>query len=351
MLSANSLRLCFVGSMVGRTPGYITTQGQVLCDLFEAAGYRSISVSARLNRYARVVEIVASLIRYQTKIDLLVLDAFSGPSFIVLDVASRIGRLLGHPIVICLRGGALPDFIAQFPRWAVRVLGRADVIVAPSEFLARAVGRFGFQAQVIPNVINLSAYRYRQRRKVAPRLLWMRSFEPIYNPLMAVRVLSRLRETMPEATLTMAGKDKGMEAQVKQFAEEKGVIDNVRFPGFLDLNAKHRECEAADLFIVTNRVDNMPVAVVEACAMGLPVVATAVGGIPDLLTHDDTGLLVADDDVEAMTAEIKRLVDEPELASRLSANGRQLALLSDWDRVLPRWEAVFAEAVRRKYKR
>ena len=87
----------------------------------------------------------------------------------------------------------------------------------------------------------------------------------------------------------------------------------VRFVGFMDMPAKVREGNSAEIFLNTNRVDNMPVAVVEACAMGLPVVATAVGGVPDLLTHEETGLLVPDNDDQSMVAAIMQLLKNSEL--------------------------------------
>ena len=92
--------------------------------------------------------------------------------------------------------------------------------------------------------------------------------------------------------------------------------------------------------------DNAPVALIEACAMGLPVVSTAVGGIPDVLQDGDTGLLVPDDDVEAMARAIVRLVSDSRLTGRLSANGRRMAGRSSWERVQPQWERLFAELSR-----
>jgi glycosyltransferase involved in cell wall biosynthesis len=333
--------------MVGRNPGRVTTQGQILSDLFKEAGYSVISVSGQPNRYMRLADIVRTLIRRRSGFDVLVLDVFGGPSFVVEDVASRLGRLFGKRIVMCLRGGAMPEFMARFPRWTRRVIVRADELITPSEFLARAITPYGFRARVIPNVLNLPAYRYRHRSSVSPRLFWMRAFEPIYNPLMAVRVLARLRLQWPDASLVMAGQDKGLEPDARRLAEELGLNGAVRFSGFLDMTGKAREGDAADIYINTNQVDNMPVGVVEACAMGLPVVATAVGGIPDLLRDGETGLLVPDGDDEAMVRSINRLLGEPDLAGRLSANGRRLAERSSWDEVRPQWERVFGEVLAR----
>ena len=344
-------RLGFVGHMVGRNPGYITTQGQILADLFEEAGYSVVSFSPLLNKYRRLVDIIRTLIRQRRNIDVLIIEVYGGPSFIAEDIASWLGRRFGHRVVMWLHGGAMPEFMARFPQWARRVIGRADAIVTPSEFLARAVAPYGFQAHVIPNVVDLSAYPFRHRQRVSPRLFWMRTFHPFWNPLMAVRVLARLRETIPEASLVMAGRDKGFEAEARQLAEQLGLNGVVRFAGFLDLAAKVHEGQAADIFINTNRIDNMPVAVVEACALGMPVVATAVGGVPDLLKDGVTGLLVPDDDDQMMVEAIKRLLDDSELAERLSANGRRLAERSAWRQVRPQWEQLFADLKARRSTR
>lgn len=336
-------RLCFIGPLVGRHPGYVTTQGEILSDRFSESGYTTLEASSHPNRYVRLADIVATIIKHRKEIDILVLNTYSGPSFIVEDLASRLGRLFGHRMVMVLRGGAMPDFMARFPHWTKQVLSRADALIAPSEYLAKAIAPYGFQARVIPNVIDLSKYPYRRRERLQPKLFWMRAFHEVWNPLMAIRVLARLREHRPDATLTIAGQDKGLEAESKRLAKELGVDDAVRFPGFLNMEAKAREGDVADIFINTNRIDNMPVSVVEACAMGLPVVSTDVGGMTDLLTNGENGLLVPDNDDERMVEAILALLDDPVLAAKLSEQGRALAERSSWPRVKQQLDQVFDE--------
>jgi glycosyltransferase involved in cell wall biosynthesis len=328
--------------MVGLRPGYPPTQLQTLCHLFERAGYPTISASARDNRIARLSDIVKTIVLRRREIDVLIIDVFSGTSFIVADLASLLGRVLRKPVLLILRGGALPQFSSRHPRWVRRVFGRADAIVAPSEFLARVAVQLGFCPQVIPNVIDLSKYPYRHRERVNPRLFWMRSFHTMYNPVMAVRVMERLNREIPEVSLVMAGQDKGLQSVLINLAQEAGLGSSVRFPGILDMAGKTREGSAADIFLITNRIDNMPVTALEACAMGLPVVATAVGGIPDLLKNEETGLLVPDDSDEAMACAIRRLINERGLAARLSANGRRLAERSSWKQVQPLWDEILS---------
>jgi L-malate glycosyltransferase len=338
-------RLCFVGPMVGRNPGYLTTQGEILADCFASAGYPTISVSASPNRYARACEIITTLLRKRSEVDVQCLQVFGGPSFLVEDLASWLGRQFGQRLVMVLRGGAMPEFVARYPAWSRRVLGRAHALVAPSPFLAQALSRYGFDVRVIPNVLDISAYPYRHRRVLAPRFFWMRAFHPIYNPQMALRVLARVKKVFPNASLVIAGQDKGTLHHVQKLAEELRLDDAVRFPGYLDMAAKKEEGNGADIFLNTNRIDNMPVSVVEACAMGLPVVATRVGGIPQLLTDGETALLVPDDDDEAMAAASLRLLHDPALASQLSKNGRELARHSSWEQVRPQWERLLASVL------
>lgn len=323
-----------------------TAQAMVLRDLFRREGYQAGGVSEADNRYARLVDVAQYLTRHRRDFDVVILEVYGGASFVVEDMASALARRFGLRLVMHLHGGALPEFYARYPTWARRVLRRANAIVAPSAYLARSVERFGLEAVVIPNVVDLTQYELRRRGRISPRLFWMRSVHPVYNPIMAVRALAELRDA--DARLTLAGQDKGQLDEVRQLANALGVQGAITYPGFLDMAGKRREAGSADIYINTNRVDNAPVAVLEAAAMGLPIVSTDVGGIPDLLEHEHTALLVPNDDAPAMAAAIRRLVDDPALAHRLVANARELAERSSWENVLPQWETFLSPIPHRR---
>ncbi len=295
-------RLCVVGPLVGRNPGRVTTPGETLAARFSTAGYCVTATSSAANRYVRLIEIVGTLMRSRQVIDTVLLQVYGGRSFVVEDSASALASRCGHRIVMHLHGGAMPAFMTRFPRWTRRVLSRADAIVVPSSFLARAVERYGWVARTIPNGIDVSAYAFRRRGPVSPRLFWMRSFNAAYNPMMAVRVLARVRSSLPAATLVMGGQDDGLQGSVRAAAVRLGVQGAVRFVGFLDPAGKEREGAAAE-----------------------------------------TGLLVRDDDVEAMSAAVERLVRDPALAGHLSITGRREAERCSWTQVLPQWERLFEQ--------
>ncbi|MGB8214203.1 MAG: glycosyltransferase family 4 protein [Anaerolineales bacterium] len=239
----------------------------------------------------------------------------------------------------------MPTFVSLFPGWTQHVLSRAKILVAPSTFLPRALRPYGWQVRVIPNAIDISQYPFRHRQTVSPALLWMRSFYPYYNPEMAVRVLARLRDWYPSASLVMAGKDKGFQSQIIHSADVLGLAGNVHFPGFLEFAEKIQAYDQADIFISTNSVDNTPVSILEAWAMGLPVVSTANGGIADLVKDGETGLLIPDDDDAAMARAIRELVETPGLAERLARQGREHVKGFSWEVIQPQWEAIFREVL------
>lgn len=339
--STSKAGICVIGAMTGSHPGVPMSQGEELVLRMRRDGYPVTSASGFASRYARLPDIFRTIATARRHCGVLLVQLYGGPSFLVEDLASRLGRRLGYRVLFHAHGGALPEFLGRHPRWARRVLSRAEAAIAPSTFLSEPLLRHGARAvHVIPNVVEVQRYPHRIRHDIAPRLLWMRTFHPIYNPVMAIRVLALVLTIRPDARLVMAGPDKGLLAAVKEEAARLSVTHAVSFPGFLDHAGKVREGGAADVFLGTNRIDNMPVSLVEAAAMGIPIVATAVGGVPHMLRHHDNGLLVGDDDAHAMASEVLRLLEQPDLVRQLSARGRELAESCDWAAVRPLWDEV-----------
>lgn len=338
-------RICFVGNMLGKKQGFIPTQGQIIADLFEEEGYEIISVSSKINKVLRLADIIWTIIRKRKQIDLVVLEVYSGLSMVMANVTSSLCKLLKLPLISVLHGGNLPNFANKYPRWVKRVLGLSNILIAPSSFLAEKLRFFGLEIKIIPNVLRIDEYPFRIRRNISPKFIWMRSFHSLYNPQMAVRAFSKIQQTYSQATLVMAGRDKGIESEVKQLVKDLDLEKSVRFVGFLDSKAKLKEFSEADIYLNTNKIDNMPVSVVEACAMGLPVVATEVGGLSHLITNGLDGVLVSDDNAEEMADAIKKILDDSELTEIISRNGRLLAEKSSWESVRKLWESLFVEVL------
>jgi len=270
----------------------------------------------------------------------VVVHVYTGRSFAVQDLVSR---LVGRPRSIgVLAGGGLPDFARRHPHWVSRVLGRFDLLVAPSAFLARwARQTVDVPVVVVPNPFDPDTYGFRLRGPLRPRLLWLRAYHPIYAPEVAVRAAAELRD-VDGLRLTMVGGDKGELAATRQRVDQLGLDDLVDVRGFAGESEKRRLFEEHDLFLNTSRVDNRPVTVVEAGAAGLCVVSTDVGGVPDLVVDGESALLVAPDEPRAVADAVRRLLGDPALARRLSAGARRVAEEGSPAAVVARWNDLLS---------
>lgn len=336
------LHILFIGPALGVHAGYVPSPVESLMPLLEDRGYECVSTSSKLHRVSRVLDMICTTIKTSNWSDVISLQIYAYRSFIVEDLISWLAKRMKKRIIMVLHFGDFPNFIKRFPRWSKRVLGRAEKIIAPSGFLKKAVEELGFPVQVIPNVIPIDNYHFVQRSTISPKILWMRSFFRYYNPVLAVETLKCLREKYPHATLTMAGKDKGLESVVIQYAHELGLLENIRFPGFFTMEIKQQEFSKHDIFINTNEIENFGISIVEAAAFGLPIVATNVGGIPYLFTDEENALIVPPNDPVAMASAIIRIIEEPGLASRLSLGGRNLAESCSPEIVIPLWEETLS---------
>ncbi|MDA8016089.1 MAG: glycosyltransferase [Thermoanaerobaculia bacterium] len=345
--------LLFVGPHLSRRhPGWVTTQSEILADLFRDDGWPVRETSSTRLPMLRVADMLRRLATWRRWTDVAIVSVFSGRAFRVAEVVSWWASRLGVPQIHVLRGGGLPQLIEAAPERVCGVLRRATV-VSPSAWLAEAVAGLGIEARVIPNVLDLSRYDYLERSTfadpAAPRLLWMRTFHHVYHPQLALRTLARLHADGLDASLTMAGQDKGLLRPCRELASQLGVAERVRFVGFLDPAGKRSAFARHDVFLNTNRVDNTPVTVLEAMASGMPVVATSVGGVPHVLEHGSSGRLVADGDAQTtavkLAGEVNTLVQGGGRTTvlDLSRRGRRVAEGCAWPAVRASWQELLAD--------
>ena len=140
------------------------------------------------------------------------------------------------------------------------------------------------------------------------------------HPQKGHAILLAAAAQVPEATFVLAG-DGPLRAELEQQTRALGVADRCVFLGYrADVPAL---LAAADLVVLPSLFEGLPVSVLEAMAAQRPVVATAIGGTDEAITHDQTGVLVPAGDSTALAAAIRRMRADPALAQRLAAAGRQ----------------------------
>ena len=231
----------------------------------------------------------------------------------------------------------MPSRIVRSKFFSNLIFKNAYINIAPSYYLFEAFKNEGYNnLKYIPNIIEIQNYPDSPKEFKTPKILWARSFAKIYNPLMALKVFIKLKADFPEAKICMVGPKKDDSyAKTLQFAKKNNV--EVIFTGKLSNQEWIELSKDYNVFINTTHFDNTPVSVIEAMALGLPVVSTNVGGIPYLLEQNVNALLVEDDDVDGMTNQIKLLFTEPNLALNFSKKGKKSVERYDWEIVKKEW--------------
>lgn len=329
------MKLLYIGNKLSQH-GLNKTTVETLGEDLAKESFSVISVSSKKNFFLRLFEMVCTTLT-KSKIDYVIIDTYSTKAFWYAFICSQIARFRKIKYIPILHGGDLPNRLKNNPKLSNAIFSNAYKNIAPSNYLKSAFEKHGFQNVIyIPNTIEIVKYNYKKRENIEPKLLWVRAFASIYNPEMAVKVLSTLKEKYPNATLTMVGPDKdGSMETTKTLANTLSV--EVNFTGRLSKEDWWKLSEEYDVFINTTHFDNTPVSVMEVMALGLPVVSTNVGGIPFLVENNETALLVNDNDIDEMVNSIQKLIENENLTVLLSQNGRKLAETWDWNKVKVLW--------------
>ena len=333
-------KILYIGNKLG-SKGKTATSIDVLGPLFEKEGYEMYYSSSYRNKGLRLGHMLLSCFKYRKLADIVLIDTYSTQNFYYALLVSLFCKVLKLPYIPILRGGDLERRLKKNYKSCKRIFDHARLSVAPSQFLKEVFKAYGFENVIcIPNSIDLKLYPFKKREKLHPKILWVRAFAEIYNPYMAVKTVEKLREKDINASLSMVGPDKdGSMERTKHLAQELGV--NVEFTGKMEKSEWRSYAENFDLFINTTNFDNTPISVIEAMALGLPVITTNVGGIPYLVADGEDALLVEKNDVMGMTDAIIQLLDRKELVQKIIKNARAKVQFFDWDTVKMKWKDIF----------
>ncbi|MGD0013334.1 MAG: glycosyltransferase family 4 protein, partial [Bryobacteraceae bacterium] len=250
------------------------------------------------------------------------------------------GRLFGKKVVLNYRSGEAEDHLANW-RSALPTLRLAHQIVSPTPYLVDVFARFGLTIRCISNILDIEQFHYRPRRKLRPVFLTNRILEPLYNVGCVLRAFQIVQQRYPGATLTIAH-DGICRPELEALARELG-LRSTSFAGRVPHSEAAELYDRADIYLTTPNLDCMPGSILECFASGLPVVATRAGGIPYILTHEETGLLVDLDDHQAVAASAMRLLENEALVERLTENARRECARYHGDAVRGAWVALYHE--------
>jgi glycosyltransferase involved in cell wall biosynthesis len=329
-------KILYIGNKLsshGNTATSIETLGMFL----ELEGYTVFYASSKKNIFIRMIDMIFKTFKHSREVDYVLIDTYSTKNFWYAIIISQLCRILKIKYIPKLHGGDLPNRIKRSPFLSKLIFKNAYTNIAPSYYLYEAFKKVGFNnLTYIPNTIEIKNYPFVEKTIDYPKLLWVRSFAKIYNPILAVKVIIKLKKKYPNASLCMIGpkKDESYEETIR-FAEENNV--NVTITGKLSKEEWITLSENHNVFINTTHFDNTPISVIEAMALGFPIVSTNVGGIPYLLEHYKTGYLSDDDDLDGMVNNVDKIFMDKNHAKKVIATAYEVVKTFDWEIIKKDW--------------
>ena len=313
---------------------------QVLGELLEKEGNRVLFASSKTNKLLRLLDMIIAFFKYYRNIDFVFIDTYSTCNFYYALIISQLCRIFRVQYIPLLHGGNLPFRLKRDTIKSNLIFKNSYRNVTPSLYLKYAFENYGYSNLVfIPNTLEIKNYKLKQKKYTPIKLLWVRSFSEIYNPSMAVKVLKGLLDRGYQSELCMVGPDSdGSLKKVKKLAKQLQV--EVTFTGKLSKQEWIKLSESYNIFINTTNFDNMPVSVIEAMALGLPIVSTNVGGMPYLIEDGVDGLLVEKDNVNAMVDAIINTVENEHSTFDRALNARKKVEAYDWEIIKHKWYEI-----------
>ena len=252
-------------------------------------------------------------------------------------------EIYGRKTVLNYHSGEAEDHLTRW-KSAVKTLCIPDKIVVPSGYLKDVFAKWNFHTEVIFNFVDFSSFRFRQRKPLRPVFLSNRNMMAMYNVGVILRAFAIIQQRHPDAVLTVAG-DGPERTMLEDLARQLG-LRNTTFTGQVSNSEMPQLYDQADIYLNSSEIDNMPLSIIEAYACGTPVVTTDPGGIPYMLAHEQTGLLVPQRKPEALAAAAMRLLEDPALADRLIANARAACEQYTWEATRRQWVALYTGLAR-----
>jgi N-acetyl-alpha-D-glucosaminyl L-malate synthase BshA len=271
------------------------------------------------------------------------------------------------PVVTTLHGtditlvGRDPSFlsITQFG------IAQSDAVTAISKALREATQQTfctSCNIEVIYNFID-AEYYHRQpnenlRREIAPNgekiILHISTFRPVKRITDCIEVVARMRQRETDSRsqfavkLVMCG-DGPERQEAEKLASDRGISDAVIFAGKQPQAVIRDYLSIADLLLLTSQSESFGLVALEAMACEVPVIATRVGGVPEVVEEGETGFLFPVGDVEAMANAAIRILNDPQTGRRMGKRGRELAIERfTTDKIIPQYEALYASLLNKK---
>lgn len=243
-----------------------------------------------------------------------------------------------------------PPVDAQLVEARKQLVRCADMVVTSGQWFRQRVADFAdvdiANVEALPDGVDLELFRPQPTPpRQTPVVGFFKGFDPVYGPMTMVEAAAHVLRFRPEVRFEFVGAGSLRDA-CHQRADTLGIAHAIRWIGHQPHEALPRIMSGWDVVAISSRKESFGVAALEASAMELPVVASAVGGLRETVEHERTGILVEPDDPQALGDALSALLQDPERRRAMGLRGRKrVAEKYEWTQCLDRQIRLF-ETVR-----
>lgn len=236
----------------------------------------------------------------------------------------------------------------DFGRRAAAASALITVSCANADYISRTFGVAPDQIRIIPCGIDTDRFRPAPAPLDPPYIVCVARLRPVKNIRLLLEACALLRDRGHRFRCAVVGE--GTEREVLTAARSAlGLDDIVEMPGEAEQDEVRTWWQRAAIAVLCSRSEGMPVSLMEAAACGVPAVATAVGGVPELVDDGVTGLVVPPDDARALADALECLLSDPSLRERMGQAARERALhlysvVKQLDSLMSVWNGVLGYA-------
>ena len=270
-----------------------------------------------------------------------IMESYAGIALVLTKVLYRKAKR-----ILTLQSGDLDDLSKQKKLWIKlfwkKIHTTPHVVTAISSFLLKRAERLGVPQHRLfttPNGIDLSKVPDNIQKKSGKVICVARhSWEKGLNYLLDSWPV--ILKQVPHATLTLVG-DGPLRNELEQQVKDLHITQSVRFTGFLDHAEVLNEISSSEVFVCPSLAEGLGNVFIEAQACGTAPVGTDVGGIPDIIFHEENGLLIKEKSAQSIADAVARLLSDSELRHTLEIAARENVKRFQWDTILSSIENIY----------
>jgi glycosyltransferase involved in cell wall biosynthesis len=201
--------------------------------------------------------------------------------------------------------------------------------------------RNGYDERIIQDFTNIRLCVSSEESK---RIICVANMRPEKDHMTLLKGFARVNKTIDKVQLLLIG-DGPLREQLEKFCVQHGLY-NTKFLGRLPHRIVLEQIAKSDIFILTSKEEGLPNVIIEALALGKPVVATAVGGIPEMIKDDVNGILIPPKSPECVAEALRRLLIDPDLSRKLGRTASESVKGYSWSRIAENYEAIYKKTLK-----